>query len=185
MHEVNLGLPERALCWSLGFYTGQLMVLCPLWFPGSILLCTWLWVVLLLCPGLLVGRLSCVAWHEVPVQIASCPTELSCMMVMSGSCGFLTSGESEHRSLEPDSDRGPSPPQAWSTHVEKDCAPTLRRVRVAKNCMLRFAFIICFVISGHLRQLQIDTELRVMQNQTIQACENTCSELPGGSLLML
>lgn len=57
----SCGLPERALCWCLGFYTGQLAVLCPLGFPGSILLCTWLQVALLLCPGLLVGRLSHVA----------------------------------------------------------------------------------------------------------------------------
>lgn len=76
MNEVVLGLPERALCWCLGSYTDQLVVLCPLWFPGSILLCTWLQVVLRLCLGLLVGRLSRVAWHEALVQIASCPMEL-------------------------------------------------------------------------------------------------------------
>ena len=29
-----------------------------------------------LCLGLLVGRLSRVAWHEALVRIASCPTEL-------------------------------------------------------------------------------------------------------------
>lgn len=76
MYEVVSGLPERALCWCLGSYTGQLVVLCPLCFPGSILLCTWLRVVLCLCLGLLVGRLSRVAWHEALVRIASCPTEL-------------------------------------------------------------------------------------------------------------
>lgn len=113
-------LPERALCWCLGFYPGQLVVLCPLGFPGSILLCTWLRVALLLCPGLPVGRLSHVAWHEAPVQTASCPAELQCVMVMSGSCGFLTSGEKVN--IDPW-----NPTQTEAPLHPEPAAPMLRR----------------------------------------------------------
>ena len=100
-------LPERALCWCLGFPTGRLVVLCPLVnglshrsAGGPLSLgVPWLHPALNLvpgCPALVPGAaggqaVSCgLARSSCSV---SCPTELQCMMVMSGSCSFLTSGE--------------------------------------------------------------------------------------------